>query len=432
MVILSSLVIFFILRAYFLKYTALLTVLLIFLVLSIYLWKDIRPLLRSSGRIIRYFLTSVFWTPLFLLIFLIVYGFISPFDQWPVLLKTELVSLLFIVFFSGFIPIIGLLIADLIRFIHWMIHRFRIIPRRNSGKIRRNKGITVTSWFLGAVFFFILLGGMIFGKYHFIIKEHPIKLNGLPIALRGTRIVQISDIHLGSWLSRKKLTDAADLINQLNPDLILFTGDMFNYSTADGRGFQDILKRMKAPMGIFAILGNHDYGDYIHWPDEKAKKKNMQDLESFYRSIGWTLLRNEHQICYKGGDSIAIIGVENWGSTQRFQRFGDIDKARKGIETMEVQILLSHDPTYWDSIISRRYPEIDLTLSGHTHGGQFGFNCFGLYWSPVSLIYSHWQGLYSNPHSMQPQYLYVNQGLGTIGYTGRVGVRPEISLFVLE
>ncbi len=264
-------------------------------------------------------------------------------------------------------------------------------------------------------------------------KTIEISFNNLPHAFNGYRIVQLSDIHLGSWTYKDELERAVEITNALKPDVILFTGDMFNYATSDGYGFEGILSKLSARDGVFAILGNHDYGDYVRWPNEHAKHNNMELLEEWYKSLGWILLRNESVMLKRDNDSIALIGVENWGAGQRFQKFADLDKALQGVSGVPVKILLSHDPSYWDSIVSKKHPEIGLTLSGHTHGGQFGIETSLINWSPVEWTYQHWGGLYDNliENTATKQYLYVNRGLGTVGYSGRVGMDPEISLIIL-
>jgi hypothetical protein len=205
-----------------------------------------------------------------------------------------------------------------------------------------------------------------------------------------------------------------------------------NYTSYEVYDFTNILKEIKATSGIFAILGNHDYGDYVAWPTAEDKKKNRIYLRDIYHYLGWKLLLNEHVFIKRGCDSIAIIGVENWGGTRRFPRLGDLNKATKGINNAPVQVLLSHDPSHWDKIVKKNYRDIDLTLSGHTHGFQFGVDCCGILWSPFRFIYEKWAGLYSEPvPGSHPQYLYINRGLGSIGYPGRVGILPEITLITL-
>jgi predicted MPP superfamily phosphohydrolase len=229
------------------------------------------------------------------------------------------------------------------------------------------------------------------------------------------------------------LKEAVSIVNSLKPDLIFFTGDLLDYCTKDVDNFKPILAELNAPDGIFAILGNHDYGDYVRWSSVEAKRMDHLELFNYYKSLGWKLLLNENSLLVKGKDSLAIMGVENWGSTRRFQRYADMDKALRSVGNVKVQLLLSHDPSYWDNVISKNYKNIDMTFSGHTHGFQFGFECFGIRWSPAQYMYKEWAGLYSNPvKDSHPQYLYVNRGLGSIGYPGRVGIFPEITLFILH
>jgi predicted MPP superfamily phosphohydrolase len=337
-----------------------------------------------------------------------------------------------VLFLTEFFPIVALVLADLLRVGKFAFLFFSPGKRIALESIPRFKPLLSSGWIMGAMIFLLMSAGMIFWQFDFKVREQVIALKELPPAFDGLKIVQVSDIHLGSWGVKGKLQEALDEINDLRPDVIFFTGDMFNYCTADGNGFDHILKTLRAPYGVYAILGNHDYGDYIHWPSEVAKKQNMEDLKVFYKNLGWKLLLNSHDILKKGSDSIAVIGVENWGATRRFQRHGDIEKAQRGTENMAIQLLLSHDPSHWDSIVSKKYPLIDVTFAGHTHGGQFGIDCCNIHWSPVQWVSRFWCGLYQNPGSGATQYLYVNQALGNIGYAGRIGIMPEITVIILK
>jgi predicted MPP superfamily phosphohydrolase len=274
---------------------------------------------------------------------------------------------------------------------------------------------------------------MIFWNFDFNLKKEIIRLPELPSSFEGTRIIQVSDIHLGSWSCPEKLKDAVKIVNSQHPDIVFFTGDLVNYTSYEAYDFLNILKEIKAPLGIFAIMGNHDYGDYISWPSKEAKTKNLDYLHEIYKYMGWKLLLNEHVIIHRGCDSIALIGVENWGGTSRFPRLGDLGKATKGIENTAVQLLLTHDPSHWDRIVKKDFRNIDITFSGHTHGFQFGLECCGIRWSPSQYMYKEWAGLYTEPVTgSHPQYLYVSRGLGTIAYPGRIGILPEITLFILK
>jgi predicted MPP superfamily phosphohydrolase len=239
---------------------------------------------------------------------------------------------------------------------------------------------------------------------------------------------------LGSWTCKGKLAEAVNLINSLQPDLVFFTGDMVNYTSYEIYEFVNILSKIKPSIGTYTILGNHDYGDYVVWPDPKAKEKNMTYLYDIYKYLNWKLLLNEHVIIHRGDDSISLMGVQNWGRSKRFPRLGSIEPAIKGIENVPVQLLLSHDPSHWEESVIKDYKSIDITFSGHTHGFQFGIDCCGILWSPSQYMYKYWGGFYSSPVAggTHPQYLNVNRGLGVIGYPGRVGILPDITLITLR
>ncbi|RYZ19046.1 MAG: metallophosphoesterase, partial [Chitinophagaceae bacterium] len=214
----------------------------------------------------------------------------------------------------------------------------------------------------------------------------------------------------------------------LKPDLILFTGDLVNNTSDEMDRFLELFGRLKAPMGVFSTLGNHDYGDYVQWPTADAKRANLERLKSIHAQMGWRLLMNEHVLLERGADRIAVLGIENWGAKARFPKYGKMSEAYPGTEWVPFKILMSHDPSHWDAEVRTRYSDIDLTLAGHTHGMQFGVELPGFRWSPVQYVYKQWAGLYEEG----AQKLYVNRGFGFLGYPGRVGILPEISLLEFE
>jgi predicted MPP superfamily phosphohydrolase len=430
--VVTSVIIFLLLRNIFPKNRGVLTFFLFYLFFDVYLWYWVKNAIRNIKNNWNRLLSALFWVPVLLLGAMVIYGFFYPFLEWNLYIKTYGISLFLCFLLCTFFPVIALLLADTLRFLQWIRIRlfFQHLPRERP--IRRSNSLVTTGWVIGGIFFFLLLGGMIFWQYDFRVRREVVIVPDLPESFDGLRIVQFSDVHLGNWPRKDKLETVVGMINDCRPDVIFFTGDMFNYCTSEGYEFISILKKLNAPSGIFAVLGNHDYGEYIRWPTEKAKEENMLALERYYRTLGWTLLRNENRIMVRARDSIAILGVENWGKTRRFQRLGDVARALKGAQGVKFQVLLSHDPSYWEFVISRDYPEIDLTLSGHTHGGQVGINLSGLHWSPVSWFSTFWGGLYKNPASTRLQYLYVDEGAGCIGYSGRVGILPEITLLVLR
>jgi hypothetical protein len=247
------------------------------------------------------------------------------------------------------------------------------------------------------------------------------------MAFRGLRIVQLSDIHSGSFTDPDAVHKGIQKVLDLKPDLILFTGDLVNNEASEMKNYSDMFATLKAPMGVFSTLGNHDYGDYVQWPSAAAKKQNLEMLKQVHAGMGWRLMMNEHVMLERGGEQIALIGIENWSAKARFPKYGDLPAAYAGAGAAPFKILMSHDPSHWDAQVVPQFPDIDLMLAGHTHGMQFGVELPWLKWSPVQYVYKQWAGLYQQGK----QKLYVNRGFGFIGYPGRVGILPEITLIEL-
>lgn len=285
---------------------------------------------------------------------------------------------------------------------------------------------TFLSW-LGLGLGGTLFGTLLFGfgnKYNYQIKKIKLSFENLPEAFKGMRMVHISDIHSGSFQDIRAVNKGIDLILKQQPDLIVFTGDLVNDRATEMEPYQNSFGRLTAPLGVFSTLGNHDYGDYVQWPTAQAKLDNLEALKKVHANMGWRLLMNEHVLLEKNGEKIALLGIENWGAKARFPKYGKMDLAYPGTENIPFKILLSHDPSHWDAQILPEYPGIDLMLSGHTHGMQFGLENPYFKWSPVQWMYKQWAGLYEQG----AQKLYVNRGYGFIGYPGRVGILPEITV----
>jgi predicted MPP superfamily phosphohydrolase len=251
-------------------------------------------------------------------------------------------------------------------------------------------------------------------------------LNGLPEVFKQLKIIQISDIHAGSFDNTDAVLHGINMMVDEKPDLILFTGDLVNYRTSEITVFKEMFKKLKAPLGIYSILGNHDYSDYLHWPTEIDKRNDFNQMISCHKDLGWNLLRNEHITLDWKGSPFAIIGSENWSIKERFPKYGDMNKAMAGLNRADIplKILMTHDPSHWDAVVRPNYPDIQLTLSGHTHGMQLGIEIPGIKWSPAQYLYKQWAGLYQE----KDQFLYVNRGYGFIGYDGRLGIMPEITV----
>ncbi|NQW77881.1 MAG: metallophosphoesterase [Chitinophagaceae bacterium] len=289
---------------------------------------------------------------------------------------------------------------------------------------------TFLSWMgvgLSSTLFFSLLYG--FGnKYNYKVIKKKIVLKGLPNAFKGFKIIHISDIHSGSLKDKAAVLKGIALIEKQNADIVLFTGDLVNDRATEMQDWMDVFGKIKAPHGVFSTLGNHDYGDYVKWDTAEEKKQNLEALKQVHHDLGWRLLMNENTSIQKSGESIKIVGIENWGAKARFPKYGKMDLAMQGISEQEVAILLSHDPSHWEAEVIPKYSSVQLTLSGHTHGMQFGLENPYFKWSPVQWVYKQWAGIYEN----KDQQLYVNRGFGFLGYPGRVGILPEITLIELS
>lgn len=324
-----------------------------------------------------------------------------------------------------------LIIDDVIRLFRWIFSLFvtkQTIAGDASTGITRLKffsQLAVSFTMISAVGF---LYGMVRGAYKYRVHKVKFPSPNLPPEFDGFKIVQLSDIHVGSFVNDHALKKAFDIVAEQSADLILFTGDLVNNVSTELDGFEDQFKRLNAPYGVYSVLGNHDYGDYVQWDSQVEKAKNLEVLKEKQKSFGWKLLMNEHVPIEKNGAKIGLLGIENWGGNMRFPRYGKMKEATEGTEQYPFKILMSHDPSHWDMQVLLDYPEIDLTLSGHTHGMQFGIEIPGLKWSPIQYMYKNWSGLYKSGK----QFLYVNRGLGFLGYPGRLGIWPEITVIELQ
>jgi len=330
-------------------------------------------------------------------------------------------------FLAKLIASIFFLVDDIRRAIQWMVGK--VFFRNTEGEQMEEGGISRSiflSWFgiaVGGGLFSSLLYGFS-NKYNYKVKRISLKFPNLPSSFKGLKVVQISDIHSGSFTNKEAVEKGVDKVLQLNPDLILFTGDLVNNESDEMADYIDVFNKLKAPMGVYSILGNHDYGDYKTWSSAEAKRQNLEKLKQIHAQLGWRLLMDENVTLEKNNEQIALIGIQNWSALKRFPKYGNLQKAYEGTQNLPFKILMSHDPTHWDAEVRPKYGDIDLMLAGHTHGMQFGVEIPGFRWSPVQYVYRQWAGLYQEGS----QKLYVNRGYGFIGYPGRVGILPEITL----
>ncbi|MBA2422144.1 MAG: metallophosphoesterase [Chitinophagales bacterium] len=395
--------------------------------IDFYSFQAIRHVLSGSSLILRRSISILFWAiSLFTIGSIFLFAFYSPFTL-PQTVRVIWFGSLLVLYLPKVLIIPFLLLDDAGRMVRWLASLFSAPDEGAQGRrISRSDFLVQAGLVISGLFFSGLIYGVFRGGYNYQLRKVTLKLPNLPDRFNGLRIIQISDIHSGSFTVTDPLRRAVELINAQQPDLVFFTGDLVNNQSDEVLPFTQIFKEIKAKVGVYSILGNHDYGDYNSWPSEAEKRKNLQQLIDTHSNLGWKLLRNENVLLGDEGDQLAIIGMENWGT--RFQKYGDMAKSYAGAEKAKVKLLLSHDPTHWDAEVSKTFKDVDVTFSGHTHGAQMGVEIPGyIRWSPAQYIYKQWAGLYQQGS----QYLYVNRGLGFLAYPGRLGISPEITFMEL-
>lgn len=416
--------------------------------IDIYAWQGVRLLTADWTQRSRTILKWVYWgwTVFGFLFFL---GFrMDIYHVSPSTLRI-ISSVMFSIFFGKLFWCAFLAIDDVGRIGRWIYAYFQTNNAETAvvtkGGISRVKFLSWMGLGVGATFIGGTVWGIAKGAHNYIVRRKTLGIKGLPKAFEGLKIVQLSDIHSGSFWSYDAVKRGIEMVKAENPDVFFFTGDLVNDRAEEVEPWIDLFSEIKAPLGAFSILGNHDYGDYVVWEDYNAtdavaskniygfyrtplQQKNLERLIKHHKTIGWDLLLNENRIIEKDGEKLAILGVENWSNKGRFPKYGKLEQALTGTEDVAAKLLLSHDPSHWREEVLGKVKSIAATFSGHTHGMQFGVDTRFYRWSPVKLMYKEWLDLYTEGH----QHLYVNRGFGYIGYPGRMGVFPEISVFTLK
>ncbi len=395
----------------------------LYVVLSVYVLQALKTVARQPWV---YYLYIILATGV---AFNFIYQFTAGEETGRVLSvpKSYAFGLLLTILTFKIITIIFLFSEDIFRIFSAGFEKFFGVSREFTLPQRR-RFLSAIALGLAAVPFGALLYGMYKGKYNFKVLKYTLEFDDLPEAFHDYRITQISDIHSGSFDNRKMVEYGVSLINQQKSDTILFTGDMVNNKTEEMKPWSDLFASLEAKDGKYSVLGNHDYGDYIPWDTQALKEQNLEDLKNLQKEIGFDLLLNEHRYLTRGKDKIALLGVENWGKGG-FKKAGDLQKTVSGIAETDFKILMSHDPSHWEAEVVPDEKHFHLTLSGHTHGMQFGIEIPGwIKWSPVKWRYKHWAGIYKE----KGQFINVNRGFGFLGYPGRVGIWPEITVITLK
>lgn len=396
---------------------------LLIIVVEFYSYQAVKTIFDNKWVSRIYLLISV------LVLFYIVFS-ITKFDrtvgQSPSTLMT--LGLFVLVYVPKLFVSFFLLTEDVFRLILGGINYFSMGENKTSFFAGRRKFISQMALAIAAIPFSSIVYGIFQGRYNFRVIKTPVYFEDLPDAFDGFKILQISDLHCGSFDNPEKIQYGVDLINEQEYDMLVFTGDLVNTNMSEMDGWYEMFSSIKqGKFGNYSILGNHDYGEYITWPSAQAKKENFEGIKAIHPKIGWDLLLNENRTIKKDGAEIKLIGVENWG--RNFQQVADLDKAVEGVKKEDFKIIMTHDPSHWDEVLEKDPLNFHLTLSGHTHGMQFGIEIPGwVKWSPVQYVYKHWAGLYNKGN----RYLYVNRGFGYHAYPGRVGIWPEITLLELK
>lgn len=405
------------------------------IVADIYVFFATRSLFTYSSTRSKTIFTISYWAvsaTAMIVILLLPY---MQFHQQASAVRSTIFAIVFALFFAKIIAVLFFLVDDARRAVQWIAGKlFSLghsevaeVSGAESGHISRSAFLTWLGIASGGSLFATFVFGM-GNKYNYHVNRIKLSFANLPPAFKGLKIIHISDIHSGSFTNKPAVNKGIDKILNEKPDLILFTGDLVNNKADEMKDYIDVFSRLKAPMGVYSTLGNHDYGDYLAWESPAAKEANLQKLKSIHAQMGWRLLLDEHLPLPSGDASIGLIGVQNISGKSNFHSYGNLQKAMTGAEKYSFKILMSHDPSHWDKEVVTQHPGIDLTLSGHTHGMQFGVEIPGFRWSPVQYVYKRWAGLYESGK----QKLYVNRGFGFIGYPGRVGIMPEITVFELS
>jgi uncharacterized protein len=424
--------------------------------LDFYFFQGIKVVAHSANPRTKTAIYIVYWVlSAGAIIVLLILPYLH-FERQAKLFRTTIFALIAGLFFAKLIAAIFFLVDDIRRGIQWVVGKL-FFSNTEGETMQQGEGISRSVFLSWAG---MLMGGGLFGsliwgfgnKYRYQVRRIKLSYANLPPAFKGLKIVHISDIHSGSFTNKNAVMKGVQKIINEKADLILFTGDLVNNTADEMNDYMDVFDKISAPMGVYSTLGNHDYGDYVHWDTPGEKKANLERLKQVHAQLGWRLLMNEHVVLEKTRlsqgavakpgekvtDKIALIGIENWSALKRFPKYGDLKKAYSGAESYPFKILMSHDPSHWKAEVCKSYPDIDLMLAGHTHGMQFGVEIPGFKWSPVQYVYKEWAGLYerilsraNETEQAGGQKLYVNRGYGFIGYPGRVGILPEITVLEL-
>ncbi len=402
---------------------------ILFILIDLYVFQAVVHVSRELPGAWKTTARFAFWVPSILSIAaLLWWAFDDPY-RYSANFRNWVITGLVATYFSKIFGVLFLFVDDLQRGVRWVMALFKDSPSEKlpGEVISRSEFISKAALVATAVPFGAMAYGIISGAHDYRVKRVTVKLPNLPKSFDGIKIGHLSDIHSGSFWNKTAVKGGVEMVLKEKPDLIFFTGDLVNNEASEVKDYLGIFDKLKAPLGVYSVTGNHDYGDYKSWTTREEKEQNFCDLVNAHKQMGFHILMNENKIIEQGGDKLAILGIENWGGG-RFAKYGKLNQAHQHTGEAAVKLLLSHDPSHWDAQVRPEYPDIDMAFAGHTHGFQFGVELGDFKWSPSQYAYKQWAGLYQEGQ----QYLYVNRGFGYLGYPGRLGMPPELTIVELK
>jgi len=432
--------------------TRIAVILIIFLLFDLYAFQSVRSLSAHLNTMPKRSIRIIYWGVSVLFYLLFIFTITGKMADANKTFRTFTTGLFFALVLSKILMILPLLAEDIYRIFNKFYELIFVKPQtqnlegeKSQFLVSRKKFISQISTGIGLATFSGLTYGVIKGAHNYKLHQKNVVLKNLPPNFNGLKIGHISDIHSGSFWDKNAVQKGVDLLMSQKPDIVFFTGDLVNDVATEMDNYKAIFSQIKAPLGVYSSLGNHDYGDYYQWPDKHEinfdvnfqgnkshmtpmQKANLEALKQVHADMGWRLLMNEHVPIEVNGEKIAVLGIENYGAKGRFPRYGKMTEAHTNTEQYPVKLLLSHDPSHWEAEVIKKYKDVDIMFAGHTHGAQFGIETAGFKWSPIKYIYKQWAGLYQQDN----QYLYVNRGFGYLGYPGRLGIRPEITMLTIN
>lgn len=409
-----------------------------FVLIDLYVFQAVKLAMRTAAPATQRLITYGFWgfSILSVLSVILVFTYTPMTAPMKASFRTFLVAGIFIIYISKIFTVLLMFLGDIIRFFKWIVQYFQgneaetVIPNSTGiaeGGVSRSEFLAKTALAVGGLHAGGMAWGILSGAHDYHVRNVTLKLKNLPRQFDGMKIAQLSDIHSGSFFNKTAVKGGVEMLMKEKPDMFFFTGDLVNNIAPEVKDYIDIFSKIKAPLGTFSTLGNHDYGDYTQWESREKKVQNLKDLMAAHRTMGWDLLMDENRKVSVDGESIGILGIQNWGSGN-FAKYGNLEKAQQNSHDVPVKLLLSHDPSHWRAQVLNQQKDIDVAFAGHTHGMQYGVEIGNFKWSPVQFRYKEWAGLYEE----NEQKLYVNRGFGYIGYPGRLGIWPEITIFELK